>query len=790
MVIDFCRESDDLVRVDSLDMNVIGHFPSKHLGLLSALMELKKVDPTLVLLLANGCSNFCWNAIIKIICERKLNDDYFRLDHIILLKDNCFIKMEISNFLGRLGTIILSTCPNERIRLLKPTIHLITDTNYHGPFFGADYVYIWNNNEQKLTQRLQSIIKDKKACLSTTLLYAYPEASPILNGTQYSLSQLETIPRNGLFEPSWLGSLFTSKELFKDIPFDPIYDSPPKSGIIEESTNTNASLPMIIGSRKGSSLASLTHCRYLPPISEEKFQSLIKAIDEWDFYAPDYTHMECVHIAHSIFSRFNLFSILDIDEIAFCRFLLALKYNYHPNPYHNFHHAIDVLQCCYYLIHGSIMWRRILRPMDIFAIFIAALGHDVGHPSFNNAYWTESDSLLTTLFNDKAVLENMHCMLFFAILRHPRYNFTQTIEWSCSSFSEDNNDNQNVDFRTAQVRSRWSRAQWKEFRSLVVASILGTDMAQHFDYIKQFGGIDGVFARSLRSVNYGLGMGYDATLMIDSSSASLGNMTSSSSNINLASATGNNIYSGSNSTTGASTSSITLPIEDRRLLCAAVIKFADICNVIRPFDRARRWGFHLICEFFHQGDWERILSTGTCCTTTTFTSGDVDCGSHPNDASHTHVHIGTTSSPMTDRLTLHALAKGQEFFLNNIASPLYKIMAENFSELHWCEERLRENLECWRQWRLDDEKRMSNYQFEPSLGNDDDNDVDDGTESQSKPSSSEKLYEELFRWCTPSFVHKKGSFSSSTIITGDDHNDKIFSSNDSLGTKRRYSAEG
>ena len=100
--------------------------------------------------------------------------------------------------------------------------------------------------------------------------------------------------------------------------------------------------------------------------------------------------------------------------------LLSLRSAYHSrNGYHNFSHATDVTQACYsflvrmglapplYLLceddydtnlgEGRRKWRRnraveeggmgeLLRPMDVFALMVAAIGHDVGHPGLSNAY--------------------------------------------------------------------------------------------------------------------------------------------------------------------------------------------------------------------------------------------------------------------------------------------------------------------------------------------------------------------------------------------------------------------
>lgn len=93
---------------------------------------------------------------------------------------------------------------------------------------------------------------------------------------------------------------------------------------------------------------------------------------------------------------------------------------YHaPNPYHNYVHALDVLQATYTFLAdlgvvppfeyirewgpNKEIWRRpsenenersagtkrareIMRPQDILAVLIAAMGHDVGHPGLSNAF--------------------------------------------------------------------------------------------------------------------------------------------------------------------------------------------------------------------------------------------------------------------------------------------------------------------------------------------------------------------------------------------------------------------
>lgn len=95
-------------------------------------------------------------------------------------------------------------------------------------------------------------------------------------------------------------------------------------------------------------------------------------------------------------------------------FLQAMRSVYsHDNTYHNYQHAVDVLQAMYAFLTDagcippisvlessralvSPRWKRasaphgtlkdILNNVDVFMLFVAALGHDAGHPGLNNGF--------------------------------------------------------------------------------------------------------------------------------------------------------------------------------------------------------------------------------------------------------------------------------------------------------------------------------------------------------------------------------------------------------------------
>ena len=96
---------------------------------------------------------------------------------------------------------------------------------------------------------------------------------------------------------------------------------------------------------------------------------------------------------------------------------------------------------------------RLLKPFDALTLLISAIGHDVGHPGVNNAFLVALNAPLAQLYNDKSVLESFHCAAYSQILRR---------HWKAAF--EDN-----------------------AMRSLMINSILATDMGVHFKYMADLG---------------------------------------------------------------------------------------------------------------------------------------------------------------------------------------------------------------------------------------------------------------------------------------------------------------
>ncbi|KAH8552541.1 hypothetical protein BGW37DRAFT_423915 [Umbelopsis sp. PMI_123] len=255
--------------------------------------------------------------------------------------------------------------------------------------------------------------------------------------------------------------------------------------------------------------------------------------------------IECVCLVFEQVLALPELSSYKITKDNLYELILDIYKSYHEtNPYHNFSHAVDVLQTTYYYLCqigvleplypsavrprskpacvSQLPVRDIIRPCDIFALLMASIGHDVGHPGINIG------TPLALLYNDRSVLESFHTMAFFHILKK-----------------------HGVDQKLGGPRS----AAYTEFRKCIVNVILATDMGLHNDYVAKFRD--------------------QAERLKQNGPINLSDEKSCD--------------------------------QERILLFSAIIKCADIGNVSRPFKHGLRWAEVLVDEFSSQGDLEREL---------------------------------------------------------------------------------------------------------------------------------------------------------------------------------------
>ncbi|CDH59076.1 high affinity camp [Lichtheimia corymbifera JMRC:FSU:9682] len=286
------------------------------------------------------------------------------------------------------------------------------------------------------------------------------------------------------------------------------------------------------------------------PMSRDKTNELQRQVCSWDFLSLDLSIDDLVAVVCVILKQ-----VLELPELVEYRvsdddmltFVFDVCNSYHQeNPYHNFRHAVDVLQSTYFFLckigvidpffdsdptlqrpDNAPGLQTLLRPLDVFAILLASLGHDIGHPGVTNTFMVQSSTPLAVLYNDRSVLESFHSMAFFHILGN-----------SCFR-------------KLTEIKNRPDHAY---FRKVVIHSILATDMSMHDEYVRR----------------------------VEEQAEAWKNDDIDISNKEVCD-------------------------RERLTLCGALIKCADIGNCARPFEVAKSWAEVLAEEFAQQGDLENEL---------------------------------------------------------------------------------------------------------------------------------------------------------------------------------------
>lgn len=206
--------------------------------------------------------------------------------------------------------------------------------------------------------------------------------------------------------------------------------------------------------------------------TEEQISKVRKILCRWDFYAHDLDYDELLLTAFIVFKHAFTMEGLEkqhvLSDPRLFSFLSVVRNCYHPsNPYHNYRHAIDVLQATFYILvsisalpgfdtiatgTSQNTESSVLSPVDSISLLIAALGHDAGHPGVPNNVLVSCNAPLAKIYNDKSVLESYHSAMLCQIAGHYWPGLFQD-----------------------SVK-----------KSIIVESILATDMARHFDYMERF----------------------------------------------------------------------------------------------------------------------------------------------------------------------------------------------------------------------------------------------------------------------------------------------------------------
>ncbi|KAJ7185780.1 hypothetical protein C8R46DRAFT_386192 [Mycena filopes] len=293
-----------------------------------------------------------------------------------------------------------------------------------------------------------------------------------------------------------------------------------------------------------------------PELPPETRAQLIAALDGWNFEpntlpSEDYIAACAILIFEALFRIEGLEEAVGVKLAQIPPFITHLRHIYRwQNSYHNFEHALDVLQATYSYLRAAYMvpplailltpaatWKSsrkqtdkalitLLTPPDLLVLLLAAIGHDVGHPGFTNAFMANAAAPLSLVFDGESALERMHVALLLRVMR------------SCGLGGL--LDPSRGDSNSGARASGNSRSHTKR---LLVDTVLATDMRVHDAFMTRF-----------------------ADLL-------------------------------------AARGDTSLPAR-RTVLCQAIIKCADISNPSRPYYISQHWASALLREWNNQAALE------------------------------------------------------------------------------------------------------------------------------------------------------------------------------------------
>lgn len=119
---------------------------------------------------------------------------------------------------------------------------------------------------------------------------------------------------------------------------------------------------------------------------------------------------------------FAIFGTLGVFRHGFCykgtlwALIVECSQLYRPNPFHNFRHAVDILHTTSLLLK-AVEKRQLFAPLEVFAVAVAALAHDLDHPGVTNAFLVNTSEPLAIEYNDAAVLEQHHLATLFRLMQ-------------------------------------------------------------------------------------------------------------------------------------------------------------------------------------------------------------------------------------------------------------------------------------------------------------------------------------------------------------------------------------
>mmetsp|Transcript_21785 Transcript_21785/g.57570 ORF Transcript_21785/g.57570 Transcript_21785/m.57570 type:complete len:736 (+) Transcript_21785:3-2210(+) len=125
-------------------------------------------------------------------------------------------------------------------------------------------------------------------------------------------------------------------------------------------------------------------------------------------------------------------------------------------PYHNWMHAVDATLSMNVMLELCVTGFY-FTAYERFALAVAAVCHDIGHPGMNNQFLIQTLHPLAVRYNDISPLENLHCATLFELASRPGMMIFGDLE----------------------------KDRYKEVRHYIIEAVLATDYSRHFNLVQQ-----------------------------------------------------------------------------------------------------------------------------------------------------------------------------------------------------------------------------------------------------------------------------------------------------------------
>ncbi|XP_058149335.1 cGMP-specific 3',5'-cyclic phosphodiesterase isoform X4 [Dasypus novemcinctus] len=141
-------------------------------------------------------------------------------------------------------------------------------------------------------------------------------------------------------------------------------------------------------------------------------------ITDFGFSDFELSDLETALCTIRMFTDLKLVQNFQMKHEVLCRWILSVKKNYRKNvAYHNWRHAFNTAQCMFAALKTGKIQNK-LTDLEVLALLIAALSHDLDHRGVNNSYIQRSEHPLAQLYCH-SIMEHHHFDQCLMILNSP-----------------------------------------------------------------------------------------------------------------------------------------------------------------------------------------------------------------------------------------------------------------------------------------------------------------------------------------------------------------------------------